>query len=67
MRSWPGFQQITDKLSRLEQRESSRLTQSLKSVCGQWTIYARYSPYSADIDDARTFLDQIEELKSWLV
>lgn len=57
---------IADKLSRLEQRESSRLAQSLKSICGEWTIYARYSPYNADIDDARTFLDQIEELKPWL-
>jgi len=58
--------EIVQKLSRLEQRESSRLTQSLRSICGQWTIYARYSPRSADIDDARTFLDQIEELRPWL-
>lgn len=58
--------QIIQKLSRLEQRDSSRLTQSLRSICGQWTIYARYSPRSADIDDARTFLDEIEELKPWL-
>ena len=58
--------EVTERLSRLEQRESNRLVQSLKSVCGQWTIFARYSPYNADIDDARRFLDVIEELKPWL-
>ncbi len=58
--------EIVERLSRMEQRESSRLIQSLKSLCAQWTIYARYSPYNADIDDARKFLGQIEELKSWL-
>lgn len=57
---------VVARIGRLEQRESSRLMQSLKSVCGQWTIFARYSPYTADIDDARSFLGQVEELKTWL-
>jgi hypothetical protein len=38
----------------------------LRSVCAAWTIYARYSPRSATIDDAGMFLSQIEELKKWL-
>jgi hypothetical protein len=59
--------EIITRLSQLEQRGSDRLVQALKSICSQWTIYARYSPYNADIDDARIFLDQIKELKSWLV
>jgi hypothetical protein len=54
--------EIQDRLK----RESDRLLYSLKRLCAQWTIYARYSPYNADIDDAREFLDQIEELKLWL-
>ena len=58
--------QITERLSRLEQRGSQRLLQSLKSICARWTIYARYSPQSADIDDAESFLDQIKELRQWL-
>jgi hypothetical protein len=58
--------EVIDKLTRMEGRQSSHLVRSLKSICGQWTIFARYSPYTADIDDARTFLDQIKELKSWL-
>jgi hypothetical protein len=58
--------QLMQKLAALEQRSSGRLLQSLKSICSQWTIFARYSPYNADIDDARVFLDQIEGLKPWL-
>jgi len=57
---------VIDKLSRVEGRQSTRLVQSLKSICAQWTIFARYSPYTADIDDARLFLAQIKEIKSWL-
>lgn len=57
---------VVDRLSRLGQRESARLLAAMRSICAQWTIYARYSPYNADIDDARRFLDQIEELRPWL-
>ncbi len=58
---------ILQKLSAFEQQNSNRLTQSLKSICAEWSIFARYSPQSADIDDARNFLDQIKEIKKWLV
>jgi len=57
--------EVREKLSRGEQRGAPRLSQSLKSVC-TWTIFARYSPSTADIDDARIFLDQVRELRSWL-
>ncbi|HVS69734.1 MAG TPA: hypothetical protein VHQ47_00595 [Phycisphaerae bacterium] len=53
-------------LSKLEHGQGSRLIQSLKTICAEWSIFARYSPYNADIDDARHFLAQIEELKEWL-
>lgn len=59
--------EITDKLSRLEHGESNRLMQLLRYICGEWTIYARYSPRAADISDARKFLEQIKELKKWLL
>jgi hypothetical protein len=29
-------------------------------------VFARYSPKSADISDAREMLDQVKELKEWL-
>jgi hypothetical protein len=58
--------EIDERLSRVEQRGSNRLIQSLKSICAGWTVYARYSPRSADIDDAESFLEQIKELMPWL-
>jgi hypothetical protein len=57
---------VQERLLQHEQGESRRLTQSLKSVCAHWTVHARYSPYNADIEDARTFLDQVEELRKCL-
>ena len=67
---------LPEVMEKLEQRgagsgqppraEASRLAQSLKSVCSQWTIHARYSPRSADIDEARDFLDKVKDLKSCL-
>ncbi len=58
--------EVERRVSGMEQRGSKRLSQSLKSVCASWTVYARYSPYSADIDEAEAFLDQIKELMPWL-
>jgi hypothetical protein len=57
--------EVQHTLSRMEQHRAFRLARSLRSVCS-WTIFARYSPSTADIDDARIFLDQVRELKSWL-
>jgi len=57
---------ILERLSRVEQGGSNRLVQSLKGICSRWTIYARYSPHTADIHEARVFLEQVRELKQWL-
>src|SRR6266496_3786305 len=54
---------IVERLARVEQRESQRLTRSLRSLCGRWNIYARYSPQTTDMTDARLFLEQVKELK----
>ena len=40
--------------------------QRFRTVCEQWTIYARYSPKLAKKDDARWFLEVIQEVKQWL-
>jgi hypothetical protein len=55
--------EITDRLSSREQSRSTRLTDSLKSVCAAWTIFARYSPHQARKRDAEDMLDTIRELK----
>jgi hypothetical protein len=58
--------EVTRRLAALEQRGHSRLLQGLKSVCGQWTVFARYSPRSATMAEASAFLDRIQEPRQWL-
>ena len=57
---------ITERLSRLDQQGRSRLVQNLKTICQNWTIFARYSPQMAMMSEAREFLDRVEELKECL-
>lgn len=57
---------VTERLQVAEREGHSRLLDGLKKLCGQWTIYARYSPRQADIEDAREFLSRVKEVKKWL-
>ena len=43
-----------------------RILSSFKRVCGQWTVHARYSPYCANVEDARAFLIYVKEVRQWL-
>jgi hypothetical protein len=38
----------------------------LRRICGQWTIYARYSSQTETMDNAAAFLRTIREIKQWL-
>ena len=58
--------ETTNRLSAAEQRGRKRLTENLKNVCARWTIFARYSPQTANITEAGDFLKMIKELKPWL-
>ncbi len=57
---------LTERLAAAGQRGQTRVLQSLKSICAQWTIQARYSPQMATLQDADQFISQIEEVQSWL-
>jgi hypothetical protein len=65
------LREILDHLSglcgRLEREAPPRVLQNLRSICETWTVFARYSPMSAMMDEASVFLDRIEELKPWLM
>lgn len=37
-----------------------------RTICEQWTVFARYSPKLAKKDDAQRFVDTIREVKQWL-
>lgn len=44
----------------------SGVIDSLRSVVGQWTIFARYSTRVATMHEAATFIEQVKEVKEWL-
>ena len=58
--------ELTSRLSKLPRESPGSLLQSLKLVCGSWTIFARYSPHSATIHEASQFLGRVKGLKEWL-
>lgn len=58
--------EVTHKLLAQGQEGGQRLVTSLKGVCERWSIYARYSPYQVDSQDAAQFLERIKELRPWL-
>jgi hypothetical protein len=49
-----------------EQRGQAPLLHQLQSICAQWSIHARYSPYSAMLSEAIEFLERVKELMEWL-
>ena len=57
---------VMDQFNKLEAAVRSRLIADLQIVCGEWTIFARYSPQSATMQEAGGFLARVEELKPWL-
>lgn len=62
---------IVEELPGLVQRlndlgAGGRFALTLRSLCGRWTIFARYSPKTATMQEADLFLDQIKDLKPWL-
>jgi len=59
---------ILERLSHraLQRVVSAGLLKVLKELCGTWTIYARYSPKQATMQEASSFLKQVRELKKWL-
>lgn len=54
--------EVAERLAIFEQRNQQRLIQSLKAICGEWTVYARYSPRIADLAEASQFVKRVEEL-----
>jgi len=67
------LEEMLDHLAELEgaiqkagERDGRSYLAYLRELCGAWTIYARYSPLSTTIVDARAFLDRVRELKELL-
>jgi len=47
-------------------RTGKPLAEDLQWICSTWTIYARYSPRTTNIHDARIFLERVRRLKEVL-
>ena len=68
---WHDLDEILGRLTGIVQRleresKSNRPYARLRSICGKWTIFARYSPLTASTDEAREFLGAVEEVRRWL-
>jgi hypothetical protein len=62
--------EILNHLPRLQRRLAGRtgersVLNSLKAICGQWTVFARYSPRSAKMSEAKEFLESVKEIRQW--
>jgi hypothetical protein len=57
---------VQDRLRARDQLGGPSLVTTLREVCSTWTIFARYSSYSANIREAEQFVESVRELKRWL-
>jgi hypothetical protein len=55
-----------ERLANMGQKGDLRLVRSLRAICQQWTIFARYATRMAHRAEASEFIGQIEEIKSCL-
>lgn len=57
---------IPQQIQRLEPRDAGRLAGVLAKRCGEWSVFARYSPRTATMLEAKLFLSDVRELRPWL-
>ncbi|HWE93473.1 MAG TPA: hypothetical protein VG269_05810 [Tepidisphaeraceae bacterium] len=53
--------EVRAKLRFLKNADGRPLWPAFQAICEQWTVYARYSPRHAKVEDARRFLITISE------
>jgi hypothetical protein len=54
------------KLERLDHRDGRRRYDNIIQIASNWTIFARYSPQTAMMEEADEFLGHVKELKECL-
>ena len=57
---------VQDRVANASPDGAASLLQDLKRICATWTIFARYSPYHAKMDEAVEFVQRVRDLKPWL-
>jgi hypothetical protein len=58
--------EVQTKLESLVNRQGKPVWHDFRTLCEEWTVYARYSPKLAKVEQARRFVDTIREVKEWL-
>jgi len=58
--------ELERKLSGVKTESGGSARIQFNAICEEWTVYARYSPANAKLDDARRHLETVEEVKKWL-
>ena len=58
--------EVEKKLSIIKTQSGLNAWREFRSICEEWTVYARYSPKSAKLDRAAGYLETVAEVKKWL-
>jgi hypothetical protein len=58
--------ELEKKLSGIKTRSGRSVWREFNNICEEWTVYARYSPSLAKLDDARRYVDTVDEVRKWL-
>lgn len=58
--------ELERKLSGVKTKSGQSAWKQFNAICEEWTVYARYSPANAKLEDARQYLETVEEVKKWL-
>jgi hypothetical protein len=57
---------LTEAVRLQSDRSGVPLHRWLRHICGSWTIFARYSPHSSTIAEAREWVERVRHLKEVL-
>ena len=58
--------ELEKKLSAVRTKSRRSAWQAFNDICEEWTVYARYSPRTASMEQAADYIDTVEEVKQWL-
>jgi hypothetical protein len=58
--------EVEKKLSKVDTKTGRSAWREFQNICEEWTIYVRYSPLVAELDQAKRYLETMTEVKKWL-
>lgn len=59
--------EVRKKLGDVNTKSGRSAWREFETICEEWTIFIRYSPRSATVNDAMRYLETVEEVKKWLI